>query len=358
MSETNGNRPARTATLRAEVLKSEIGNAYSRNPRTRLENRMDRPVNGKRKSIFKEEQRIEAAIERYSWCWPICMRSPVLTLGALGISAEEARQQGLRLGDDEGEDTFILDEHGGAKPLTMTHMAKILGMKVQNVSQLYSLMVAKRTLQVDGKWVRLVPNPPQLTPYERETVIQMDNFYFQLSSLGLPEDGPRLPPEDLEFLASIPEKVIRLDYSYLLGAIQKDYEKARRDLQTERDRRRKVIHEKARNLIVNQPFQTAQSRSSSSSGGATETTTNPEPDPAAEFHAALCVAFRDANKQVPTRKQSDPCFTRLAGRAAAFLAWIQEHNKLAPIQHPGVLPLLVPELCTSLTSDQPRLGLK
>jgi hypothetical protein len=282
MSEANGNSrrpepPERTASLRAEVLKSEIGKAYSRNPRERLEHRMDRPVNGRPgKSIFKVAERIEATIERYSWCWPICMRYPVLTLGVLGISAEEARQEGLRLGDDEGEDTFILDDSGEAKPLTQTHVARILGLKAPNVSAAYSLMVARKTLQVDGKKVNLVADPPQLTPEEREKVIDLDNFF---ATLDLPE-GAKLPPEDLKLLASIPEKVIRLDIFSQLQVIQTDYEKARKVLQTDRDQRRKVIHEKARNLIVNQSIQRDQNvPSSSSAGNATETTTTQTSDP-------------------------------------------------------------------------------
>lgn len=291
------------AKLRSQRLKEKIGPVFAKLSRTALERKMDAPPrrngnapsNGNRRSIYTERERIEACGLRQSFCWPICMEYMVLTIGVLGLTREQALQEGLRLGEDQGEDTFILDERGQAEPLSQTHIANILGIKRQNVFHTLTGMKARKALvvlplDVEGKPTKeklaLVPNPLELNESERKVVIQTDyNF-------DLPE-GPALPQADLDLLRSIADPVIRLDYYNRLCAVQTDYLKRRKVIQTERDKARKVIHEQALVLIPVEKPQKQQSKQADDGGDASllpaeevpacPTTPSPEkPEPSLE----------------------------------------------------------------------------
>lgn len=73
----------------------------------------------------------------------------------------------------------------------------------------------------------------------------------------------------------------------------------------------------------------------------------PEPEPprmvAEEFHRTLAGLFRKAGKPVPNRNQTAPHFSALGIRASAFITWFEDEKKAQKLNHPGGLPSVVKE---------------
>lgn len=64
---------------------------------------------------------------------------------------------------------------------------------------------------------------------------------------------------------------------------------------------------------------------------------------AEEFHRALAGLFRKAGKPVPNRNQTAPHFSALGTRASAFITWFEDEKKAQKLNHPGGLPSVVKE---------------
>jgi hypothetical protein len=174
VSESNGSKPKKqksAAEQRAENLVAKLGiETYVRYPRELLDYWMDRPPASDKerqewRPVHSREHRVYATYLRYSWCWPICMEYAVLT--------------------DERDE--ILRERGGkSKPLLLTqeHVAAMLGIGQQRVSEALVLLEAKKVFQIEGGAVYPLPKP-FLKPEER---------LYRGTPVNHGLDGPPLPP--------------------------------------------------------------------------------------------------------------------------------------------------------------------
>jgi hypothetical protein len=274
---------------RAAALKAMNPVAYSHYARytdRMLEADMDRPSAGKSKSwvsINTEEVRIKADIIRHSGMWPICMPHAVLTLGDYGLTYQQAARQGMRLGDDEGQYTFVLDKNGEPKPYTQAWICRNLGMKRQNVSGRVKHMALKKILIIGDKGLTVDPAPLPLTEAERKSVIRTDDKIPQHLKEVLNGFKPRR--SHLEILSKLPE-VICLDYFHRLHDIHLESEKKLDAIRAERDKAMDDILAEAA-ILIEQVSQDVQGEASSSlereqAEEEETTTTIPDPEPEEE----------------------------------------------------------------------------
>jgi hypothetical protein len=284
--------PPQSATERGKRLEKIVGSkASARITPEWLESLMDRPPDPKPKrwkSICCEEARIEACYLRYSVCWPICMDYPCLTIGVLGLTRRQALEQGMRLAEDQGPDTLVLDDDNWPIDLLQTHVSRLLGMRKQNVSPRVDRMIATKRYRREGKRVYIVSSPPALTPEEREKVIQTD-YFLDLKVIQTDYSTPHLRKKDKDFLLSIPDLEVRTDYFRRFAALEADYLSEQKVLREKHNQARKVIRDEGSILIVSvsHVFPVPESSedsigpSSSSSGSevekATTTTITPSP---------------------------------------------------------------------------------
>lgn len=144
-------------SCRARQLATQIGlDLYSRNPRERLISRMDiRPADWRKKhwqSAHTEEERVEAAVEYFSWCFPISMTYAVQI---------------------DADDEIIKDRYGKPVPHTHVTLAAWLNLSRSNVSRAIKRCERRhRIFQSDGR-IGLVPKP-KLTPEERAALDDSD----------------------------------------------------------------------------------------------------------------------------------------------------------------------------------------
>jgi hypothetical protein len=278
---------ARAAALTAQ---NPAYKRYARYTEGMLEADMDRPSAAKSKgwaSINTEEVRIKADIIRHSTQWPICMPYAVLTLRDLGLTYEQAARKGIRVGEDDGQDTMVLDEDGKPKPYTQAWIARNLGMKKQNVTHRVKNMVLKKILVVDGKRLTIDPAPPVLSEDERKKVIRSDYFLDQLPQYlqdAINGFKPRRP--HLEALAKLPE-VICLDYFQRLHDIHSESEKKLDVIRLEREKAMDDILAEVAILIDKQVPQLSQGEASSSlerEQSQPETTTTILPEQGEDLH--------------------------------------------------------------------------
>ena len=227
-----------SATERADALAKDLGiNCYSRNPCDRLIFRMDpappevraylalspearkgteRPA--WRTHNHRETDRVEACCDLFSWCWPISMPYAVVTVRALGLTVEQAQQQGLHLGPRLGDDTFVLDERGQPIALTPRHIAAMLGMDDDNVRRAIRVLEKRKVLRVIEHRVYLNPKP-FLTAEEREKEVSTDLF---LDLDPLESTNLKISKADRKLLARIPDRKVRTDLFLRLAKVHSD----------------------------------------------------------------------------------------------------------------------------------------
>lgn len=191
---------------------------FSRNPRERLIEKMQvQPKDWKKKGWKPipgtEMERVEAALEYFSWCFPVSMAYVVQI---------------------DADDEIIKDRYGNPKAHSHRSLAEFLGMHGPNVSRaIKQLEQLKRLRQEDGR-VYLEPKP-HLSLADR-TAISTDSGL--LSFLGLTEDDPAVPAKWVPILADLlrdAPAAISTDTVAVVKAACTGYNEAHQRIRTERD---------------------------------------------------------------------------------------------------------------------------
>jgi hypothetical protein len=94
----------------------------------------------------------------------------------MGFTVQRARRRGLRLHDDWGDDTVVLDEDGERVALREAGVMRILGMRKQNVHAAHKRLEDLKSIRVDERLFKppaTCPNPgPKLTDAERRKALE------------------------------------------------------------------------------------------------------------------------------------------------------------------------------------------
>ena len=192
------------------------------------------------RSIHVEPIRIFHTYVRYSLCFPILNEYAVQTIGNMGFTAEQVRMRGLRLHQDWGDDTVILDEDGEPVALREADVMRILGMRQQNVHATHKRLEDLKSIRVDERLFKppaTCPNPsPKLTDTERKKAVETIYKKTLLQAIR-------------DLLAKVPDEVVRKSLLDRVGAIQMDYKKAQRVIQNQRNEGLEVIRSEASILI-------------------------------------------------------------------------------------------------------------